>query len=272
MRVSRFVAAAAAVLALGGASRAEAQFSGNFNAATNDAVGEKFAIEIAGALWNPDPAITIATDALTVTGNNSIDFVGELGVETTRFKDLRVTLKAGRRNKLRFEYTPIKYEAAATLNRTVVFSGRTYTVGLPVNTLVDWKAYRFGYEFDVVSLPRGFVGVLGEVKYNNVSATLSSPIGTETTEQKAPVPTIGGIARGYLTRNLAATFELSGFKLTRDPDEVKWIDYDIYGTLNFTRNIGVLGGYRSLHATYTIDNDAGDLELKGPYLGAVVRF
>lgn len=251
---------------------ASAQFSGNFNARSNATVGEKFALEIAGDFWTPDPAITIATDALTFTGNSSIDFVSELGLQQTRFTHVGVTLKAGRKHKLRFAYTPIKYEASATIRRSFVFNGRTYTVGIPVNTTVDWKFYRVGYEWDLVARDRGFLGVLGEVKYNDVTATLASPIGTETAQQTAPVPTIGAIGRGYVVKNLSATVEVSGFKLTRAPDQVKWVDVDVYGTYNFTPNIGAMGGYRSIHPTYTVSNDSGDLKLQGPYFGAVIRF
>ena len=55
------------------------------------------------------------------------------------------------------------------------------------------------------------------------------------------------------------------------------LDLDIYGTLNFTNNFGVQGGYRSFDLGYTVkDNnittDAGSFVLKGLYVGAVARF
>ncbi len=271
MQLVRTAALTAVVLAATFGT-AHAQFAGNFNAKSNAAVGERFVIEIAGDLWNPDPAITIATDALTFTGTNSIDFVTELGIQPTRFRNVGVTLKAGRKHKLRFAYTPITYDASTTIRRSFVFNGRTYDIGIPVNTTVDWKFYRFGYEWDIVSRDRGFFGVLGELKYNDITATLASPIGTETAQQTAPVPTIGAIGRGYLVKNLSATVEVSGFKLTRAPDQVKWVDVDVYGTFNVTKNIGARGGYRSIHPTYTVSSDSGDLKLQGPYFGAVVRF
>jgi hypothetical protein len=34
----------------------------------------------------------------------------------------------------------------------------------------------------------------------------------------------------------------------------------------------VQGGYRAVTVDYTIEDDIGDLKLKGPYVGAVVRF
>ena len=49
-------------------------------------------------------------------------------------------------------------------------------------------------------------------------------------------------------------------------------DFDIYGTVNFTDNFGVQAGYRSFDVFYRVDNDEGELRLKGPYFGGLVRF
>ena len=45
-----------------------------------------------------------------------------------------------------------------------------------------------------------------------------------------------------------------------------------YGTLNFTNNIGVKGGYRTLDLGYHINDDTGSFVLKGIYFGAVLRY
>jgi hypothetical protein len=47
---------------------------------------------------------------------------------------------------------------------------------------------------------------------------------------------------------------------------------DVYGTLNFTNNFGVRGGYRSLDVGYAYKADNGSFTLKGIYLGAVARY
>ena len=43
-------------------------------------------------------------------------------------------------------------------------------------------------------------------------------------------------------------------------------------TGSITRFFGLQGGYRALSADYLLDSDTGDLEMKGPYFGAMVRF
>jgi len=67
-------------------------------------------------------------------------------------------LRPAKKHKLRFEYTPIKYEQEdGVLTRDVIFNGLLYTVSLPVATTIDWKAYRFTYEYDLIYRDRGFL-------------------------------------------------------------------------------------------------------------------
>ena len=103
--------------------------------------------------------------------------MNDLGISDTRFRELRIALKPGRKHKVRFSYTPIKYTAdQVPLQRTVVFNGRTYAVSVPVSSDVKWDFYRFGYEWDAISMRRGFIGLVTEVKYNKITASLDSAI------------------------------------------------------------------------------------------------
>jgi hypothetical protein len=86
------------------------------------------------------------------------------------------------------------------------------------------------------------------------------------------VPTVGGIARGYLTQYFSVTMELTGFKVSRSDFIAKFTDLDLYGTYNLGRNAGVQYGYRSVKVNYDIETDEGDLKLKGQYFGLLVRF
>ena len=111
---------------------------------------------------------------------------------------------------------------------------------MPINSTLDWKAYRFGYEYDFISRDRGFGGFILDFKYTDVTATLStvaSPIVTEFTQAKAPIPAIGGIFRVYVVPNISITGEVTGFnlpeKLIKDTSG-HYLDVNVYGTLNFT--------------------------------------
>ena len=56
------------------------------------------------------------------------------------------------------------------------------------------------------------------------------------------------------------------------PNRAKYYDFDLYGTVNFTNNVGAQVGYRSFDVLYKIEQDEGNLQLKGLYFGGVVRF
>jgi hypothetical protein len=247
-----------------------------FDAPSPLAPGEDFRIELGAMFWSPTPELAINSNDLEAIGISEVDFVQEFEIEEKRFTEYRVTLKPGRKHKIRFQYVPISYSEDATLQRTIEFGGRTFNVGVQAAAEVEWNLWRFGYEWDFISRTAGFLGLIGELKYNTVRAQIDAPgIGLELAEAKAPVPALGIIGRGYLTENVAITAEFTGIKL---PDaiseefEAEFWDFDIYATANFGRNVGVQAGYRSLDVEFVADEDLGRLKMKGLYFGGLVRF
>jgi hypothetical protein len=238
------------------------------------ATGETYHVEVGGYFWYPTPDLTITSEALGIIGSR-IDFVEDLGIEKTRFKQLKVVLRPAKKHKLRFEYTPITYDAVGTLRRDIIFNGIKYPVALPVATTLQWKAYRFVYEFDFIHRDRGFVGLLLETKYTDVQAQLSNILDTEFVSAKAPIPTIGVIGRGYVAPNISITGELSGLGtggIFGEDYRAHYVDFDLYGTVNFTDNVGAQAGYRSFNVFYHVEEDEGQFVLKGLYFGGVLRF
>lgn len=233
---------------------------------------EDHVVELGVMLWKPSPELKLSTNALSGAGVNEVDFVREFGIEDKFFPEFRATL--GRKHKFRFSYVSIKYDADATIQRTFTFQNRTFTVGAPASTDITWDLWKFGYEWDFVSRERGFFGVIADLKYNKVQATVNSPLLTSAaaTDTSAPVPTFGLIGRGYVAPMVAITGEFTYLSITRDEFEAKFLDFDVYGTVSFGRNVGVQGGYRSVLVDYLVEGDSGDLKMKGPYFGAVVRF
>jgi len=272
VRVSAYMAALFLVAA---ARPAAAQNAPQYNpASSNAATGETYHIEGQAGLWSPSPAITASSESLGIIGTN-INFVTDLGITRTWFSDLRLTLRPAKKHKFRIEYIPIKYDAKKTLTRDLVFNGIRYKIGVPVTSSLDWKAWRFSYEYDFVYQPRWFVGAVVDVKYTDVTATLSSPVETEYTHARAPIPAVGGIVRGYVVPNISITGEVTGFKLPSSiggDNTGRYIEVDVYGTVNFTPNFGAVLGYRSLDVQFQTENDAGDFKPRGLYFGGVARF
>jgi hypothetical protein len=266
----RLYAAFAALLVT--ATPALAQFQPR--AVSDPAIGERYHIEVSAGFWSPAADMAIASESLGIAGSR-IDFKTDLGLTDQRFPELHLVLRPARKHKFRYQYIPIFYEQSNVAERNIVFNGQMYRVGIPVSSVLDWKAYRFGYEYDFFVSDRGFGGFIIDFKYTDVQARLATPIFEEFAHARAPIPAIGGIFRVYPANGFSITGEITGFKLPENLVEGatgRYIDMDFYGTLNLTNNVGVQMGYRSFDLGYTVDADLGDFKLKGLYFGAVARF
>ncbi len=258
---------------------AHAQFS-----VADPVPGESFRVELGAMLWSPDPGLVIASGGLNAVAPGGVDFVQEFGIQPVRFTEFRGVLKAGR-HKFRFARVPVHYEAATTLQRTVSFGGRTFDVSANATADLTWTLLRAGYEYDFVQKSRGLLGIIAEVKHNTVAADVraTSTVGNVSTlsEATAPIPTLGVIARAYPIKSVGLTFEYGGFKIPgfvrkRLSDvaefDATFKDLDVYATVSLSRFFGLQGGYRRISTDYVVDDDSGDLQLKGTYVGALVRF
>ncbi|MGH9387506.1 MAG: hypothetical protein ACRD2N_24865 [Vicinamibacterales bacterium] len=250
--------------------------SAQYRPAGPPTVGDAYHIEAAYGWWNAEPQLIINSEALGIIGSD-IDLIQDLGIAKKRLRKFNLTLRPGTKHKFRFEYVPITYEADTVLRRSFVFNGQQYNVGLPVQTVAQFKTSRFGYEYDFLYMKRGFAGVLLDVKYTDVNVELRSPLRSqpEFTKAVAPIPTIGFVGRGYVAPNVSITGELSFFRV---PDNVSdefdgsYTDFDLYSTFNFNRYVGAQVGFRTVSVSYLVDLDQGELKFKGLYFGGVIRY
>ena len=242
------------------------------------ATGELFHIEASVGWWFPTADMSITSGgsgALSGIAGTTIDAKKDLGFEDTRQAQFSLTLRPATRHKFRAQVIPIGYTAQSTLRRDIVFNGQKYSVNLPVNSTFDWKAYRFNYEYDFIVRNRGFVGFIMEAKHTDVRVDLVAPGVTEFVHVRQPIPALGGVARVYVVPNISITGEVTGFLVPDSIDDryrAHYVDVDIYGTVNFTNNIGVKGGYRSFDVGYHVDEDLGAFTLNGIYFGIVARY
>jgi hypothetical protein len=269
-RLSRWAALAAALCCV--AAPASAQYQPR---SVNDpATGEKYHIEGSASFWFPAADVVVSSEQLGIPGSQ-IDAKRDLGLTDQKFNILSVELRPARAHKLRLNYIPVNFTQTTTLTQNIVFNGILYRLGLPVNSILDWKTYEFTYEYDFVVKNWGYVGFDLQAKYTDVEVSLASPLASEFAHARGPIPAIGGVARYYVVPNVSITGEFSAFKIPDSIDSrynAHYIDLDIYGTLNVTNNIGVKGGYRARDVGYLIKSDSGAFTLKGIYFGAVVRY
>jgi len=231
---------------------------------------EKFHVEFGTAWWQPTPHLSIQTDALASVGLVDFDFAEEFAIDPSWFSEFRAVLKPARKHKFRVSYVPVRYEQTSPLRTPISFNGSTFFGSATAS--LQWNLWRFGYEWDFMSRERGFLGLLADVKYNKVSAAARGRGVAATTKAHAPSPGLGVIGRAYVHPKVQVSGEFTGFKIVGGDVEGSFYDFDISATANIFKSFGVQGGYRAVKADYTIDQDIGDLTLRGPYLGIVSRF
>ena len=239
------------------------------------ATGESYHIEGAAGFWFPGAAMSISSQSLGIQGS-TIDFKTDLGLQDQHFPEVHLELRPATRHKFRFQYIPINYDQTATPDRDLIFNGQRFRAGLPVHSTLDWKAYRAGYEYDFLRTNRWFAGVIADLKYTDVTATLVTGTNApEFTHAQAPIPALGGVFRIYPVPNISITGEITGFKL---PESLikntsgHYLDVNVYGTLNFTDNLGVQAGIRSFDVGYLVKTDTGSFTLTGLFFGVVARY
>ena len=251
------------------ATSAQAQFRSEW-----PPVGEPYNVEAALNFWSAKPVLIVSSESLGIPGDD-VDLTSDLGIEQKRLTELAFVLRPALKHKFRIHYTPIKYEVNAVVTREFVFNGLRYRIGLPVSTSAEFTTWRFGYEYDFFYRDRGYLGFLMDLKYTNVNVRLNSAIGAAFTEQVAPIPGFGVVGRGYVHPNVSISGEWSYFKVPENvTDEFggSYLDYNFYGMVNFTRNVGARVGRRSIDVDYFRDLDRGNLNFGGWYFAGVVRY
>jgi hypothetical protein len=235
---------------------------------------EQYHVEFAGTIWNPNLSGIISSERLGVIGS-SVDFVEDLGFEQTSFADMRIVLRPSKKSRFRIQYTPIEYKAETTLKRDLLFNGQKFPLSLPLQSQLDWKVWRFGYEYDFIYRERGFIGVLLEGRYTQMTAELASPLMSESTKVSAPLPAIGIVGRVYPIPEVAVNFEVTTFRVPEDtiPDvEANYYDWDIYGTINVHPKVGLQVGFRRMTNFLVIKNDSADVKFQGLWFGGALRY
>ena len=133
------------------------------------------AIEMEGRYWYPDLSLEAKVEGGGI--GTTIDFVDDLDVEDENFPMGRVKLYTGPNSWIRGEYLPISYDGDSMLTRSIIFDGKTSTVGARVITDFDFEYYRLGWGNQFFSFGDGLlqVGPLFEIKGYQLDASLVSP-------------------------------------------------------------------------------------------------
>jgi hypothetical protein len=203
------------------------------------------------------------------------DFKDDLGLADTALPEGRFVWTFGPHTRFELSYLQVGYDGDATVTRTIVFRGTTYTVGTRVLTTLDERYLRAGWVWQFVDVGDGTFrfGTVLELKRLSIAATLAAP------ELDPPVrqaDTIEGVlpAAGLAIdvsphRGVDIFLEGSGVDAgTRG----SMVDAEAGVRYYPTAAVGVLLSYRILDLRLRSDPDYAKLRITGPFAGLSVRW
>ena len=248
-------------------------------AGDNSGIAEKYHIEAAYGWWDAKPELIVNSESLGILGTD-VDLIHDLGIEQHRLGKFNLVLKPSVKHRFKYEHLPIKYDVDAyPVQRSFVFNGQRYSVGLPVTTSVNFSTDSFGYEYDFIHTPHFFIGAGISARVTSLDVDLQSPIGNEFFKQTAPIPAINFAGRGYVTKALSVDADIAFFRIPKSLEEQiqgdgSYNDVDLHATYNFNQYVGGQFGWRKTTLFYQTNDlaNTGDLKFTGFYFGGVIRY
>jgi len=231
---------------------------------------EDFNLELEGRYWNPKLSSTVKIVESGI--GTDVKLVEDLGFDEKKdFGEVRLQFKFFSRNKISLSYLPMKWDADQVLTRTIQFSGESYPVGTRVESKLDMKLFKAGYEFDFIAGKHGFLGATFDVMVaaTHLELKAASLAIDEKHDSTVPIPMIGLAGRISPIPWVSLTAKVSGL-----PMGGYGYVFDAEGSLDINpiKFVTISGGYRFLRANAEIDDNSVDYKLDGPFAALKVRF
>lgn len=192
--------------------------------------------------------------------------------------------KFTRKNHVYLVGAPFDQSRVATLQRTIVFNGQTFNVGVVTKANLSAPLIAPGYQYDIIRRKRGNLGLALQFDIFNSSASLfaAAQVNNNNQVQSAkksllvPIPVAGPAGRFYLTNSprLFVEGNLFGMYFFGYGNFVSTTD-EVGVTIN--KHLSVNAGYQ-LGSRLTVNDDVKKNRLglrltqQGPIVGAEVSF
>ena len=231
---------------------------------------EDYNFELEGRYWKPklDSTIKIVDENI----GTDIKLVDDLGFEEKKdFGEVRGQIKFFGKHKFNFSYLPLKWDGDKILTETIEFDGQTYAAGTRVQSKLEMKMFKGGYEYDLIASRYGFLGFTFDVLLADTFVQLKAPALAldEKYDATVPIPMIGLSGRITPIKWVSLTGKISGLPM----GGVGYIlDAEASLDINPLKYAGISVGYRFLRMDLEYDDNKADFRLDGPFAALKVRF
>ena len=241
---------------------------------------DEYKVRIGGFWFYSNPTGSFQ-DAAT---GGRIDLQKDFGFDSYSTFAGKLDWKFTRKNHLYITGAPFDQSRQSVLQRTIVFRGQTFNVGVLTKANLNAPLIAPGYQYDFIRRRRGHLGLAVQFDLYNASASLFAAAQANNNNQVvsakksllAPIPVAGPAFRFYLTNSprLFVEGNLFGMYLFGYGNFVSTAD-NVGVTLN--KHLSLNAGYQ-LGSRLTVNNDSKAdrmgvrLTQKGPIVGLEASF
>src|SRR5215469_11810137 len=248
--------------------------------AQNDTDFDEYKVRISGFWFYSNPSGTIE-DATT---GNIINLHKDIGFNSYSTFSGKLDWKFTRKNHVYLVGAPFDQSRETVLQRTIVFQGQTFNVGVLTKVNLSAPLIAPGYQYDIIRRRRGHIGIAIQIDLFPSNASFFAAAQVNNNHQVisakksllAPIPVAGPQFRFYLTNSprLFVEGNLYGMYLFGYGNFISTTD-DVGVTLNkhFSLNAGYqLGTRLNVNVDEKKDRFGLSLTQKGPIVGAQLSF
>lgn len=242
---------------------------------------DQYKVRISGFWLHSTP-----TETMEAAGHNGfVDFNRDFGFNDYSTFTGKFDWKFTRKNHIYLVAAPFIQSRQVVLDRTIVFRGQTFTVGVIAKADLQSIVYAPGYQYDIIRRKRGHLGIAAQINLFNTTGTFSA----------AAQVTSDGVhhAATFSQASLLAPIPVAGpeFRLYLTNSPRLFVEGNVYGMYlfgygNFVSTAGDLGlslsKHFSVNAGYTlgsrlnVNNQSNRIGLsltqKGPLVGVQFSF
>lgn len=231
-------------------------------------------VELQAALWSPDLSGVARVDG--GAGATAIDLVSDLGFGDEDLAQGRLIWRPTRRTSVRLSYSGLDFSGSATLERTVTFAGTTFDLAADVASRLELDYGGVGFAWQPLATPDGSLragplvearGIRGTASIRTEIAGLPALAARE--EFELGFAAVGAVLDAEPSRKVHLYLE---WKTAVGIDEGDLTEIEAGVRYYPIDALALTAGYRRLEIDARDSDELFDLELDGPFLGAVLRF
>ena len=203
-----------------------------------------------------------------------IDLENDLGIDTSNGIIVwDVWLQLTSRIRLTVQYTDFSLSGTKDLDDEISFKDYVFPLSTTVTGTLDLQRISVIAELDVLQFSWGYIGLLFGGDYYDLSAKLSATeIGSVSADYKTGDLTIGVKAGIDLPYNFSLYTNIRGLFFDISDVKLHFINFDAGLSYTVFDHVQVALSYRYWWLDVEINDDSGELHLKGPAISAKIRF